>query len=372
MKHGWKWAQWHEWKALRSESPPRWKGSKRRPEAGGGRSVSAAACEERESLRGDCVLLVNSDYSDGGGSDVGAVQENSQRRFVMATLWKMLLLELSFTSDCLSSAWSHIYTHTHRYTHVCVQSAAAVEGGVSGVAIFVRGSWVIDVYGGAWRCFISEAGLKTSQSPVKPDVESADLRLHDAVKAACILTSPWPCQQASSLPLLHGSVESVRVLCVELTNHTNCWCEFVSQCVCELKLQITSIRNRERQRAFVFLLVSSGFSLERSPVSFLTQTGGSVPSDQHGQSLRPQLLQRSTMHRHPLLVRCWDHHLQLHSDLNRFQNHCDNPARSAWCVCRPHTKGQLCLFCFCRKNQVCKVCLDMFYIVLKPMFQSSY
>lgn len=65
---------------------------------------------------------MNSDYSDGGGSDVGAVQENSQRRFVMATLWKMLLLELSFTSDCLSSAWSHIYTHTHIDTHMFVSN----------------------------------------------------------------------------------------------------------------------------------------------------------------------------------------------------------------------------------------------------------
>lgn len=101
----------------------------------------------------------------------------------MATLWKMLLIELSFTSDCLSCVHGHTSTHTqthtgthtHIDTHVCVQSAAAVEGGVSGVAIFVRGSWVINVYGGAWRCFISEAGLNTSQSPVKPDVESADL-----------------------------------------------------------------------------------------------------------------------------------------------------------------------------------------------------
>lgn len=101
----------------------------------------------------------------------------------MATLWKMLLIELSFTSDCLSCVHghtsTHMYTHTHVYTHLYtrtrVHTCTHVEGGVSGVAIFVRGSWVINVYGGAWRCFISEAGLNTSQSPVKPDVESADL-----------------------------------------------------------------------------------------------------------------------------------------------------------------------------------------------------
>lgn len=36
----------------------------------------------------------------------------------MATLWKMLLIELSFTSDCLSSVHGHTSTHTGTHTHI--------------------------------------------------------------------------------------------------------------------------------------------------------------------------------------------------------------------------------------------------------------
>lgn len=37
----------------------------------------------------------------------------------MATLWKMLLIELSFTSDCLSSA-AHTSVHDHTSTHTYI------------------------------------------------------------------------------------------------------------------------------------------------------------------------------------------------------------------------------------------------------------
>lgn len=169
MKHGWKWAQWHEWKALRSESPPRWKGSERRPKAGGGRSVSAAACEERESLRGDFVLLyAHVHVSTHTSTHICTHIHTSTRTQV------------------------HTHTYTHRYTHTFMPNQQLLFswrrrqwGDIS-----VRGSWVINVYGGTWRYFISEAGLKASQSPVTPDVESADMRLHNAVKAACTGLNP--------------------------------------------------------------------------------------------------------------------------------------------------------------------------------------
>lgn len=187
---------------------------------------------------------------------------------------------------------------------------------------------------------------------------------------------------------------------------------------------MSSIRNRERWRAFVSLLVSSGFLLGTLPSLFLIVESRPLtlpePS-KHCSSFNVVLLFSVTSwlsHRCTLGIKrkirfpwhridpyqqhasvvAWNisrktcgsssdpirHNITVGSRKNgggRREDPAslccgaslsDTKARSAWCVCRPRTKAQLCLVCFCRRNQVCKVCLNIFYIVLKPMFQSSH